>query len=162
MAFTNTINPAVPAANAMAGLGDDELRQLKLDITERLASFFADPNADPLVPLSGALTRMRAANYDAAAAAGSRATNLAVARALFIKATGVADAAGLFAIDLDEAGFTGGGYSVTNLVMALANDRTNLGKTQFRSTDPATNTATFDTFAASTAFTVDILMVFSA
>jgi hypothetical protein len=57
MPYTNAvIDPTKPADTDLASMGDDEIRQLKLDLKERLESFFEDVDADPLVAKDGAIT----------------------------------------------------------------------------------------------------------
>jgi hypothetical protein len=57
MPYTNdVINPNKPADTDLASLGDDEIRQLKLDLKERLESFFESIDGDPLVAKDGAIS----------------------------------------------------------------------------------------------------------
>lgn len=54
MAYTNlTFDPATPTDTDLASLGDNEIRKLKLDIKERLESYFESFDDDPLVPKAG-------------------------------------------------------------------------------------------------------------
>lgn len=55
MAYTQAIDETTPAGTEDAKTADDQLRSLKRDIKERLNSFFADYNTDPLKPKAGAL-----------------------------------------------------------------------------------------------------------
>lgn len=55
MPYSGTIDPTTPAFDGDAGQGDDQIRNLKRDILERLNSFFEDANAEPLVPKKGDL-----------------------------------------------------------------------------------------------------------
>lgn len=51
MAYTNEWSNIIPAGSANANLIDDHIRQLRLDVEERLSSFFSDIDDDPLVPI---------------------------------------------------------------------------------------------------------------
>jgi len=53
MAFTNVWSNVIPAGSDPANTADDELRQLRLDIDERMDTIVADWSADPLQPLTG-------------------------------------------------------------------------------------------------------------
>lgn len=55
MAYSNPLDPATPAFDGDAGLGDDQLRELKAALKERVESFFEDINGDPWKPRSAAL-----------------------------------------------------------------------------------------------------------
>lgn len=52
MAYTNTWNNNSPPGTQAANTADDELRKLRLDITERMNALVTDWLADPIVPLS--------------------------------------------------------------------------------------------------------------
>lgn len=52
MAYTRNIDIADPADSDEARYGAKEIRESKIDWKERIESFFADVDADPLVPIS--------------------------------------------------------------------------------------------------------------
>ncbi len=53
MAFTNVWSNIIPAGSDPANTADDELRQLRLDINERMDQLVEDWTADPLLTLTG-------------------------------------------------------------------------------------------------------------
>lgn len=53
MAFTNPWSNIIPAGSDPANTADDEIRQLRLDIDERMDTIVADWSADPIVNLTG-------------------------------------------------------------------------------------------------------------
>ena len=52
MPFTNAWSDVIPAGSAAANTIDDQIRQLRLDIHERMDSLISDWTADPLIPLN--------------------------------------------------------------------------------------------------------------
>lgn len=50
MAYIDPLDPTTPADSDFAGQGDDKIREFKRAILQRLGSFFANTDADPLVP----------------------------------------------------------------------------------------------------------------
>lgn len=52
MAFTNVWSNIIPAGSDPANTADDEIRQLRLDIDERMDSIVGDWSADPIVGLT--------------------------------------------------------------------------------------------------------------
>lgn len=54
-AYTNVWSNSIPAGSVAANLIDDHIRQLRLDVDERLASFFTDIDVDPLVPKNASI-----------------------------------------------------------------------------------------------------------
>jgi hypothetical protein len=55
MAYGDPLDQSTPADLDMAGQGDDRIRELKRALRQRLASFFVDVDADPLVPKAGSI-----------------------------------------------------------------------------------------------------------
>lgn len=53
MAFTNPWSNIIPAGSDPANTADDEIRQLRFDIDERMDSIVGDWSADPLFSLTG-------------------------------------------------------------------------------------------------------------
>jgi len=54
MAYVYALDPTTPASTDFARNGDDEIRNFKAAVRERLLSFFADVDADPMVTKNGA------------------------------------------------------------------------------------------------------------
>ena len=59
MPFTNAWSDVIPAGSAAANTIDDQIRQLRLDIHERMDSLIDDWTADPLVPLNAVAEAVR-------------------------------------------------------------------------------------------------------
>jgi hypothetical protein len=55
MAYADPIDPVTPTDADISGQGDDKIREFKRAVRQRLASFFIDPDADPLVPKVGSV-----------------------------------------------------------------------------------------------------------
>jgi hypothetical protein len=58
MSYTNTWSTTRPLGSAQAATADDEIRTLRLDITERMNSIVTDWAADPVVMRPDALSRL--------------------------------------------------------------------------------------------------------
>lgn len=54
MAYTNAWSHTIPSGSDQAKTIDNHIRQVRLDLEERLLTFFEDLDADPLVPLGSA------------------------------------------------------------------------------------------------------------
>lgn len=55
MAYADPLDQTTPDDAAIAGQGDDRIREFKRAIRQRLGSFFQDIDADPLVPKVGSI-----------------------------------------------------------------------------------------------------------
>lgn len=53
MAYADPLDPATPGDGNFAGQGDDRIREFKRAMIQRLETFFADVDADPMVPIVG-------------------------------------------------------------------------------------------------------------
>jgi hypothetical protein len=53
MAYADPLDPATPGDGNFAGQGDDRIREFKRALIQRLETFFADVDADPMVPIVG-------------------------------------------------------------------------------------------------------------
>lgn len=77
MPYTNAaINLATPADNTVAGLGDDRIRELKLDLKERIESIIANWDADPWVLKAQSVPLAALINGDLPAGVKVKAANI--------------------------------------------------------------------------------------
>lgn len=92
MAYTNAVfDPSVPAGASQLSGGDDTIRAAKLDLKERLETFFVDVDDDPLVVQSTILDTIGAKNGKKMLIAGiafEDATGLGILNDLFYQSNG--------------------------------------------------------------------------
>lgn len=108
MPYTNPWSDIIPAGTDPANTIDDQIRQLRLDIHDRMDHVVADWTDDPVVPLSGSNI------YSALGAAYEAVNYLTIAFAIFTSTTGV------IVFDLDDVNTLAGGgvdWQVSNMTL---------------------------------------------
>lgn len=117
MPYTNPWSDTDPPGSQAADTIDDELRQLRLDIHERMDNIVEDWEADPVVPLAAGGVVKSAIQYDDLNSAGVKALNdETILASLTLHYSGVTDSVGAITINLNEVNTTTGqDWQVANL-----------------------------------------------
>lgn len=112
--WTDTDPPGAQAANTI----DDELRQLRLDIHERMDDVVVNWLADPVV-IDPTATGFKGRDfaYDANAGGNKAGSGVDIKSILGLRVTGTTSSTGLIAINLNDGGFpVGSKYSAAAFI----------------------------------------------
>lgn len=119
MPHTNPWSDTDPPGSQAANTIDDEIRQLRLDIHERMDDIVVDWTADPIVLAgAGAVVSSKRATYQDSLSAGSKVSALAdIQGMMFVVLTGTTNSSGVITFNFNEINTGSGGtlnYQVSN------------------------------------------------
>lgn len=103
MPYTNVWSDTIPLGSASANTIDEAVRQVRLDVHERMQGVVQDWEADPVVPLASVGATIHGIGYDDDLSAGSKALGyVPVVSVLTINFLGSTSVGGLVVINLNE------------------------------------------------------------